>query len=278
MEWVEECPALPCPEAPFGYWNFNETSGTTAADAIGDNDGTAIGAVPFAEGVYGYGRDLGGASDAHVIQLPEAVGDTTMGAYTISFWLRPVPVTSGETTDRHIYTTSTGITSAGTYIREQGDYVDWHVSNGSSYCFWAIAPAESLTPNTWNHLAFTWNGEEGGTYTIYANGTVATSGTASCGQTGSPNYSPSIGGQAGTTNCAAGPGTCGSGQIDELGIWNRPLSAAEVQSLSDGVCPRGCGVASPQRVGWAHLWLGPALVLGWVSTRRRRESSQRDRD
>ena len=223
-----------CPSGRFGYWSFNETSGSVAADSFGNNDATAQGAVPFANGIHGYARDLGGQSNAQYLDFPQAVGDATMGAQTISFWIRTNSGTAQH--GRHLYTTSSSQSSPGQYIREYGHYIDWNVTNGSSYCINAASTSSaSLTANTWHHIALTWDGQSGGTYSIYVDGQLDVSGTASCSQSGSATAPPALGSLENGT-CGGSGVQCTDGQIDEFGVWDLALSAAEVQDIYQGGC------------------------------------------
>ena len=86
----------------------------------------------------------------------------------------------------------------------------------------------SLTAGQWNHIAFTFNYTTG-TTTIYQNGAVAT------GDSGGINtYSPGVQLNSALTasNSPVNIGTNGfNGQIDDVRIYNRVLSAAEIQAL-----------------------------------------------
>ena len=83
-----------------------------------------------------------------------------------------------------------------------------------------VATGQDLPLNTWTHLAGTFDGS---TYRFYINGTLA--GTAA-GTLGSPNSAPL---RIGTS------GDCQKfvGLIDEVELFNRALSQAEIQSIVD---------------------------------------------
>jgi cysteine-rich repeat protein len=138
------------------------------------------------------------------------------------------------------FATSNGMYEAGQYIREKGNSVDWSVTNGSAYCISEASTSPVLGDQKWHHVALTWNGQDGGAYTIYVDGKADQSGVAACSQSGSATYAPVMGAFH-DGSCGGSGVQCMSGQLDEFGTWNRALTADEVNDLFMGACTPSCG-------------------------------------
>jgi hypothetical protein len=105
-----------------------------------------------------------------------------------------------------------------------GQVVVWGWNN-NQYIWTTTAP--SL--NTWFHVAWTWDGT---THSLYINGTVVNTSTATPAQTGT--YITFIAnGYPNTTNTgASGPtNETGNASIDDWRLYSRALTAAEVQTI-----------------------------------------------
>ena len=67
------------------YWKFDETSGTTASDSVGSNDGTVSGAT-WVSGKINNGLSFDGNND--YVEVPDSItlDITTNNAMTFNFW------------------------------------------------------------------------------------------------------------------------------------------------------------------------------------------------
>lgn len=197
-----------------GYWNFNENTGTTAADSAGSNTGTLTGSPTWTTGHLGSGISFGTGKYVNVGNSSTLNPTTGM---TISAWVR--------------FTNFTG-TQAENWIvgRDQ--------SGGRSYAFGVDGagnltiqingnaipgPSGSLSTNTWYLITVTGDASSG--WKIYRNNVQQ----GSAGTWVAPNSS------ATATNIGrrsySGYEGYGNFIIDEVRIYNRALSASEVGTL-----------------------------------------------
>jgi hypothetical protein len=82
----------PCISAePVAHWRFDEGSGTTISDLIGDNDGTLVGNPTWVGGYSGqiadYALNFNGNDD--YVKLSNPIGALTSDSVTISAWVKP---------------------------------------------------------------------------------------------------------------------------------------------------------------------------------------------
>ncbi|MFI6759725.1 beta-L-arabinofuranosidase domain-containing protein [Micromonospora sp. NPDC050417] len=208
------------PPAPFvAHYLFNETSGTTAADATGNGrTATLAGGANWTAGRTGNAANLNGTG-AHVVLPAGILAGAT--AFTIATWVR--------------------IDTAGTWTRlvdigaGTGSYLFLSPRSGSGTARYAIttagagaeqridAPA-ALPIGAWTHVAVTQTGNLG---VFYVNGvevarnTALTLRPASLGST-SQNW-------VGRSQYGGDPYL--DAAVDSLRVYSRALTAAEVANL-----------------------------------------------
>ncbi|HEX6154024.1 MAG TPA: LamG-like jellyroll fold domain-containing protein [Solirubrobacterales bacterium] len=191
-------------------YGFEETSGTAAKDASNfENNGTLNGATSTASGKFGRALSFDGVNDR--VDVPDAASLDLSAGMTLEAWVRP--------------TTNTGWRTA--ILKERGtDNLAYALfaSNGArprTENFTGVendATSPTALPlNAWSHLASTYDGT---TLRLFVNGTqVATEATG--GAMPSTANPLRIGGNAVW-------GEYFSGLIDEVRVYNRPLSGAEI--------------------------------------------------
>jgi hypothetical protein len=213
-----------------GTWNVPVSSGP-AALAWWTADGVAIDAMGIADGTptnitYGPGRSV----QAFVFNGTNSkvqVGGSTMisGARTISAWIFPHATTASDT---GLPIMTGGVSGAGDFFAVQGNttYATQYQLKLEHWGTPTYHSSGTVTPETWNHVAITFDGS---TLKFYINGQPSGSVAA-----GLYNYSVStllIGGAA-----IGGSVTNNSfnGSIDEVKLFNRALTDSEVAGLFDG--------------------------------------------
>jgi hypothetical protein len=197
-----------------GAWGFDETSGTTATDASGrGNNGTLNGATRSTAGKFGGALSFNGVNAW--VTVPDAnVLDLTTGM-TMEAWVQPSALGSAwrtvmmkEQPNQLIYALYAGDGSG-----RAAPFIYTNTDRGVS--------GTTATPvNAWTHLAATYDGAN---LRLYVNGVQS----ASLAITGSILASTGvlrIGGN-GTWN-----NEWFAGLIDEVRLYNRALSAAEIQA------------------------------------------------
>jgi hypothetical protein len=208
--------------APHTRLNFDETSGTSAADASGNSHaGTLSGAATWVAGRQGNAVSLDGASG--YVSLPANIM-TDVGDFSIAAW---VYIGTAKTWGR-VFDFGSGT----------GHYMMLAARNGSGLARFAITvnggsgelginSAAALPIGQWVHVAVTLSGSVG---TLYVNGAVAGSNSAmflapfrlqGTGQ----NW-------IGRSQYASDPYF--SGKIDDFRIYRGALSAANVTALMNG--------------------------------------------
>jgi Domain of unknown function (DUF4082)/Concanavalin A-like lectin/glucanases superfamily/Fibronectin type III domain/Viral BACON domain/Bacterial Ig domain len=197
-----------------GAWGFDETTGTTAADSSGQNNtGTITNATHSAAGKFGGALSFNGTNSW--VTVPDANSlDLTTGM-TLEAWVQPTALGSLWRTVILKEQPSSLI-----YALYAGDGLGRPATDVFTTSDRGFSGPTALTLNTWVHLAATYDGT---TQRLFVNGvqvaTLATTGAirASTGVL-------RIGGNNSWTN------EWFAGLIDEVRVYNRALTAAEIQA------------------------------------------------
>ena len=218
-------------------YSFDEGTGTTATDISGNgNDGTISGASWTSAGKYGTALSFGGTGS--YVTIPDSPSLHLTTAMTLEAWVNPSVVNSAwrdviykgddnyylEATSRRGAAPGGGGTFGGT--DDAGAY--------------ASTP---LAPNTWTHLAVTY---DGATVNLYVNGVLVSSG-AETGDLLTSGNPLQIGGDSIY-------GQYFQGMIDEVRVYNVALTVDQIQS--DMTTPIGLVVDTT-----APSWPSGLLVL-----------------
>lgn len=197
-----------------------------ANDAVGGNHATAMGATTYAAGRIGKAFDFDASSGTRV-EIPDAaslrpqnlsltawVKARSAGANVTPFEVGPIVISKDLATDRISYV-MTGPGSTGRFSFQIG------LEGGASPVGFS---AQSFGFGSFHHLALTWDGSN---LRGYVDGNLETElavGPATIEYSSAP---VSIGGHSNVNGGVRGF----DGQIDEVGIYDRALSAAEIAAL-----------------------------------------------
>jgi hypothetical protein len=197
-----------------GAWGFDEPSGATATDASGrGNTGTISGATRTTAGRFGGALMFDGINDW--VTVPDATSLRLTTGATVEGWARPSANGSAGWRTMAIKENGSNLSYA-LYAYGDGGLPSGHAFTSTER--WARATTAPAL-NTWVHLATTYDGT---TIRLYVNGTQV--GTQA---------------QSGPITAGTGPLRFGGnaiwpewfqGQLDELRVYNRALSGAEVQA------------------------------------------------
>ena len=221
------CNTSACPATGLvGYWPFNEGSGAVAYDATGNNNNGAITGATWSSGKFGGALNFDGVDDFVVI--PDAAtlrGDQDL---TIALWIKPV---SGTGQQKFITKSWNGSDKDWELSMNTTNRFYWESEvSGSGYL--QTSPVNSFMPAKWSHVAAVLN-KTGDILTLYVDG-------AQVGQDTTFGAN-SDGTHASTINVGrryySGGGTASlyfPGEIDDIRIYNRALSAPEIASIYNG--------------------------------------------
>jgi Concanavalin A-like lectin/glucanases superfamily/Bacterial Ig-like domain len=196
-----------------GAWGFNEGSGTAAADASGNgNNGSITGATWTTSGRYGAALTFNGTSNTVAVN-DSATLDLTNGM-TLEAWVYPTTTSGWRTV---LMKESTGGLAWTLYGNDNASHPSLTVNTGGADQ--ALAGVQPLPANTWTFLTGTY---DGATMRLYVNGTQVSS-RAMTGNLSVTAGALRIGGNAVW-------GEYFAGRIDDVRIYNRALTAAEIQT------------------------------------------------
>jgi chitodextrinase len=219
---------------PVGWWKLDEGAGTTTADSSGNsNTGTLTNGPTWATGRVGPGAlTFSGATPSVAISGAGSLANLYLTGVTVSAWIKPAGLGGG---------------SGGRIVDKDNNDAGWFFSMGtnntikfSSDQFNGTEPSRStassvITLNAWQHVAATWDGTTSGNgIHVYINGVESTGGTIISGS-GTPyddSGTPLTLGNRPTDNARGF-----NGVIDEIRVYNRVLTGAEIQALADATAP-----------------------------------------
>jgi hypothetical protein len=202
-----------------GYWTLDEASidGEIVADALGEHDGTILGAPEIVEGVVGEALSFGGQEDYVVI------GPVTDGAnLTYSFWINVPELPKGNQVilwDDD----STGGGDSWFYLMADGKIQTQRAGDGLGI----LTSESAINPGEWVHITFVANAEAGetGERIIYLDGKRDVVGEGLVrSRTGISHVVLAVGHDS---NAFIKPEYF-AGAIDEVAIYNRALSDEEI--------------------------------------------------
>ncbi|MFQ5636175.1 MAG: LamG-like jellyroll fold domain-containing protein, partial [Gammaproteobacteria bacterium] len=217
------------------YHRYDEAIGSVAMDSSGNGiNGTLANGPVWIAGQHGAALSFDGVND----RVTTAFADH-LPAWSVAFWVRsPASPASG--------------TANGPVHRENNFAISWNhpaaafrgaaaMSVGGN---WYAASFGVLVPDTWYHLAATYDGE---TLSAYKNGLLVTANTAPSGPADPHAGTLSIGKHAVIDSYFAG-------DVDDLQVHGRALSTAEIVGVMAG--PADPDVIPPQISGAAHSVAG----------------------
>ncbi|UCC22514.1 MAG: hypothetical protein JSW23_00105 [Planctomycetota bacterium] len=202
------------------YWRFEEGSGTTAYDWVSDNDGTLTNGPVWTGGQVGGALEFDGDNDYVELGTIGGTDDLALAdsSFTICAWIKPDLTGDGW---QRIVDKSDGTTGANGYTffvhteKTMGVFIDWNNFRSDGGV---------ITSGIWQHVAVTGDRTD---YQLYVDG-LPVPGSFFDGSYNSP---PSV-----TTNMRIGTWNHSTdrefnGSMDDVRIYNRALSSAEVEQL-----------------------------------------------
>jgi hypothetical protein len=193
-------------------YGFEEGSGTTTNDASGlGNPGTITAGTWATTGRFGKALSFNGTSS--LVTVNDAAALRLMSAMTLEAWVRPTAAASWRCA---VLKETSGGLAYGLYASDASTRPGSFLRIGSDV---DVTAPSAITLNAWTHLAATY---DGATLRLFVNGTQVTS-RALTGTIVSSTQPLRIGGNQVW-------GEYFAGLIDEVRVYNRALSAAEIQT------------------------------------------------
>jgi hypothetical protein len=205
--------APPPPTGLVASYGFNEGTGTKVTDLSGNgNNGTTRGTTWTTAGKYAGAATFDGTSSWVTVNDANTLDLTT--GMTLEAWVYPTALGTGWRTV--ILKEKTGGLIYSLYANDSSQRALTQLNIGGDLNAWGTT---QLPLNTWSHIAGTWDGT---TLKMWVNGVLA--GTkAVTGTLANSTGVLHIGGNAIWNEWF-------SGRIDEIRVYNRPLSQAELQA------------------------------------------------
>lgn len=214
------------PSPPKASWSLDETSGTTAADSVGNRSLSLAGAASFAPGYEGNALALNGTTG--YAASASAVVDTSR-AYSVSVWARL------DRDDKFSTALSQDGNRVTPFFLQYADDVDrWSFavtdSDTDGYNSVRVFSAAPPRLGVWTHLLGTFEPDTGRT-ALYVDGVLQGTGAAR-------SWASSGGLVAGATKWRGNRLDFFAGALDRIRVWDRALSAEEAAREANAAVPR----------------------------------------
>jgi len=195
------------------YWSLEEASGD-AIDAHGAADlGENVSAIGTAAGKVGNARDIGSAAYFN----NAGVGSDSTKSYAVQAWINADTLTSFRTVICFRWDAA-----GGWWCGFDAGRITFYAGGGGSYP--NVTDDVTLSTGTWYHCV--WNFAADGSVELFVDGLSVATGTA--GRSATASTGIAVGRDSEDTNNPF------DGRIDELGLWERVLTSAEVTELHNG--------------------------------------------
>ncbi len=227
------------------YYNLNETSGSVVADTSGLGNNGAIANATFGAGHTGGGLNFNGTSST--VDIPNSASLNFSGPITLAAWVRPASTNGLQDIIAHGYTTNTPAGSV--FLRiNNGKYEvgAWD----ETIPLYVSVPAPASDIGNFVLLVGVYDGTR---WTLYRNGVMQ------------DNVVSTVGAQKIDARWAIGSRGGGgerffNGGVDEVRIYNRALTASEVNVLLNPSAPVPVLAAATLAPGASMPFTGSYLV------------------
>ncbi len=253
------------------YWKLDETSGVLAAEATGRGGPGALVGFPADGSQWRPGRNDGslrfrGPANGDYVRV--ATYPAATNALTIAAWVfaesRPTWASIAKN-----WGAAGGPFHFG--LRDTGGDLDIFIMTTSGQ--FSLREGTPIPTNSWQHVAFT---ADGSTLRLYRNGVEVGSTPYSGSFVAPPVAAMGIGVKLNPAGTAADPGSPGywHGRMDDLALWRRALSPAELKAVAGAGSLDGLTVGTDVRAALfgvnASAWLrypfvvdDPSLLTRW---------------
>jgi hypothetical protein len=222
-------PTQPSADGLVAYLSFDESSGTSAADSSGNNNhGDIMGDAQWmAGGKVGGALAFDGVDDIVVVNQDSGFpiyNNGTDNAYSVAMWVKGGPQNDMRVFSEGSTTSNTPLFNMGTHnsASPTGQFAMYIRPDTGTTLNHPLSQAEPFD-DTWHHIAWA---DDNGTAAIYINGQL---------DGGDFNYTRGMMALDTTTIggiLRAAPSHFFTGQIDDVHLYSRALSQAEIAWLA----------------------------------------------
>jgi len=237
VQWLYDHPgqALPCTPAPSGlvsWWGGDNN----ALDMVGGYNGTLHGDTTYAAGKVGQSFSFDGNGD--YVSIPQSANLPVRGtnSFTIDAWVK--------NSDGSMFNVFAFRPNENTNVQF---FIDGTTTSIWVPEHWLAQINHNVDPTEWNHFAYVRNGN---TWRLYVNGVQVGSDIIDAIDLGNPITTQNIG----APGCVCGQWA--KGQIDEVEIFNRALSAEEIAAIYNSGSAGKCRSCTPPPSGMVSWWRG----------------------
>ncbi|HEY0968373.1 MAG TPA: LamG-like jellyroll fold domain-containing protein [Opitutaceae bacterium] len=212
-----------------GHWKLDENAGTTAADASGSGNTGTLGTSPtnpaWATGRIGTALDFDGTDD--VVNAGSGSSLDNLSAVTVTAWIRADSLGGGS--KGRVVTKASGIgPTAGWHLHVTGTNQLQFRADYATTDLDRVSANNTISLGAWRHVVATWTGSATATNVkIYVDGVETAYASTTNGAGARANDATSnlyLGNESGGTRTF-------DGLLDDVRVYNRVLSAAEIEAV-----------------------------------------------
>jgi len=207
------------------YWKLDDASGN-AIDAHASNDGVVTSATQGETGILNDCYLFDGTNDYITVPDNSALDIDGTKSFSISAWVKTTD-TGAEYLFNKRYTDGAG---AGWSVLVNGGYLDTYWKDSTGQTIASTNDGTQVNDGDWHHVGLSFNLATG-SLTRYVDGS----------QTGTVDTNTNLDDMSNARSfyigCVDAPASFFSGNIDEIGIWAKVLTADEFTELYNGGIP-----------------------------------------
>jgi hypothetical protein len=209
------------------HWRFDDGSGTGVADSSGNHDGTISGSTWSwtTKGHFGGALHLEQGDFVSVDNFPDATS-----SWTVAAWVQIPSQMVGGDVDATLISTEAVFKGGWEMLVTKSKYQFGFWTGPTLYDYAYAECSQCIRPDQWQHLAAAVDGKAM-TLTLYLDGNPQP--RKSIPRPISPGVPTLYMGRWATTS----PARLLIGSLDDVAIWNRALSSAEIALLVEGPAP-----------------------------------------